>query len=301
MQVTPRRLTATLIAATAAVASFGIPAAAGSGVDKDAYTLIQDANALVGDAPMRFDLAMEIIGAPISFGDEPMMTGSAVGNDVDITLDMESMLAGTGMSPSMFGVDDLNLHMRVIGTDVYLAGGLLQLMGVVDPEFTQFAAMGDGWGFIDAAQVPDFNDIINQMSGGGSPTEALAALDAVETAEITGTADVDGETMTVVRIIVAGEQLAEITGDSNPFAQGDLSVPYDVYIDAEGYPRQMVIHLDEDTIGAADPDNSLGGLAMSMTMTMRFFDYNDPTISIEAPADAIDITADFVRMSELGV
>lgn len=300
MKLTTRTLTATLIAASAAVASFGLPAAAGSGVDKDALTLIQEANALTTDASMRFDLTMEMTGLPISLGDAPLITGSASGTDAEITMAMDALLAAGGVSADMFGLDDLDLHMRMIGSDMYVSGGLLQLMGQFDPSFTQFAELGDGWGLVDATKVSDLDAIISQMSGAANPADALAMLDGVERAEIIGTADVDGDTMTIVRITVSGETLAQVTGNANPLAQSDLSLPYDVYIDADGYPRQLVIHLDEETLAAADPSGSTGGLGMSMTMTMRFFDFNDPTIVIEAPTNAVDVTDDFVKMSTAG-
>lgn len=299
MKLTSPRVATAIVAASATIASFGLTAGASAPPDKDALTLVQDSSALVSNAPMRFDLTMEMTGVPISFGDGPLMTGAAVGTSADITIDMDAIFSASGLDASQFGVDDLSMNMRVIdGTEVYVSGGMFALMGQLDSSFSQFAALGDGWGRVDATQVPDFEAVIAEFSGAGSPTEALTVLDAVESAEIIGTETVDGETMTVVRISVGGEELEKITGSSNPFAGADVTVPYDVYIDEAGYPRQMVIMLDDETLSVADEENAFGDLAISMTMTMRFFDYNDETIVIEAPADAIDVTADFVKMSQ---
>jgi len=295
--ITPRTATA-FLAATTVVASFGLTAGASAPPDKDALTLVQDASTSVAGASMRFDVAMDLTGAPISFGDGPLMTGAAAGTSVEMSIDLGAIFEAGGIDPTMFGIDDASMQLRVLdGTDVYVRGGLFALVGQLDPSFTQFAALGDGWGHVDANQVPDFDQLISEMSGAGNPTEALTVLDAVQSAEIVGTEDIDGETMTVVRITVSGAELEKITGPDNPFAGADITVPYDLYIDAAGYPRQMVINLDSETLSAADEENAFDGMAISMTMTMRFFDYHDESIVIEAPADAIDVTADFITMS----
>ena len=85
----------------------------------------------------------------------------------------------------MFGLDDLDLHMRMIGSDMYVSGGLLQLMGQFDPSFTQFAGRRRlGARRRDEGFRPDA--IISQMSGAANPADALAMLDGVELPKSSG-------------------------------------------------------------------------------------------------------------------
>ena len=70
-----------------------------------------------------------------------------------------------------------------------------------------------------------------------------------------------------------------MTGNTNLLAQSDLSLPYDVYIDADGYPP--VGDAPRRDLAAADPSGSRRPRHV-VTMTMRF-DSQRPTIVIEAP------------------
>lgn len=306
------RLAAGTLAATATFAAFGAAASAsvppdGSSATDDALDLVVNGQALSEGAPVRFDMTVELIGLPFDFGDGPLATGSTDGTNTEIGMDLNAIFESVpGGLPDEFKDADLTLNMLVVDGELFVSGGMFALIGELDPEFDQFAELGDGWGVVRNDGSAEVDAIFSELTGAGAnPTDVADLLDFAAGAEITGTTEIDGEEMTVVTVEVPASSLADVTEDNGTLADaGETPVPIEVAYDAAGFPRQVTISLTNEvleTAAAADGTDldSLGvGLDTEMNLTLSFYDYNDESIVFEAPADAIDVTDDFIAMTE---
>lgn len=298
---------AAVVAATATVAAFGSAASAttppGSDVDSEAMSIIANSAVVTQGAPVRFELGIEFIGLPFDFGDEPFMTGQFDGVDTEVGIDMTPIFDSIpGGLPPEFDDAELTLDMRFVdGTDIFLKGGLLDLLADLDPRFEQFGELGDGWGSVEESEIPEIDELLGELGGaGGNPIDLLALLEDANSAEVSGTETIEGEELTKVVIMVPADALEDVSSDDDVFADLDgIELPIEVYFDAEGYPRQMVISLTDEALQAAaeaddlDLDDLTGGLETQMTMTVSYSDFNDPSIAIDAPTDAVDVTDAF--------
>jgi hypothetical protein len=218
-----------------------------------------------------------------------------------------------------------------------------------DREIKELVAGTDGWMVVDFTQVTALTpDGLARAMSAGQGEDPIAIVDMVAvagSAEEIGTQEIrEDPTMGIAAEAEVGDLMraegvdhdeyrAEVTEvppdvlDAMPDevregieratafegvwfdAMAAMTVPIEVWIDAEGYARRVGYTLDiggaleaaveaaVDTIADLDDEDiaELDALVtqtadLAMTVTMDFFDFGDPTIDIRPPADAADVT-----------
>jgi hypothetical protein len=215
----------------------------------------------------------------------------------------------------------------------------------LDRKIKELVAATDGWMAVDFTQVTVLTpaDLTRAMSAGqGEDPIAMADMVAVAaSAEEIGTQEIHDEATVGIAADVAMSDLMQAEGrdrdeyrkqttevppdivDAMPDdareeieraaafrgvwfdAMVAMTVPIEVWIDAEGYARRVGYTVDigdalaraADTAADLDDEDiaELEELAaetgdLAMTVTMDFFDFGDPTIDVQPPANAADVT-----------
>jgi hypothetical protein len=276
--------------------------------------------------PYRMDLAMSFAGSD----SVPMATAMVDGDRSQMSLDMAEMLTviSQGMGsvggavPEFEGVD-MTMEMITLPDTLYLRApmfaALSDIGGGADAGVPPaLVDLGDGWGSIDVAALGDAlpADVQNAITGGQAfdPTVYLELVSDAEGVEELGTRDIDGERVTGLSAEVSFGDLLEAAG-TDPSAFGELgpneatddlydqmtgmTTPVEVWVDEAGFVRQIAYTLDmSELLDALGEGSSPLGGDMSFGYTMDLYDYGDESISIEAPADATDITESFASLVE---
>lgn len=272
--------------------------------------------------PNRFEMFIDLSGIPgaPSFGtDTPFATGSVDGTSSHVLIDASSILGGgAGMPPQLADLDP-TMETITIGNDVYLRAPFLatlgDLLGGPTGPLGPFVALGDGWGYVDFAALQGDPADVGLVLGNSSasPTALYEVVTTSSQLEPLGTETIHGVEATGVRATVDFEAMleaqkidvAELPGGGEGLA--DATFPLEVWLGADGYIRRLSFTFDADTLTAAAEATGqsvpTADLAMApgfgATMTIESFDFDADDIAIEAPADHVDITADFGELLEL--
>jgi hypothetical protein len=253
------------------------------------------------------------------------------GDRSQMSLDMAEMLTvisqgmgpvGGALPPEFEGID-MTMEMISLPDTLYLRApmfaALSDIGGGADAGVPPaLVDLGDGWGSIDVAALGDAlpADVQNAITGGQAfdPTVYLELVSGAEGVEELGTRDIDGEQVTGLSAEVSFGDLLEAAG-TDPSAFGELgpneatddlydqmtrmTTPVEVWVDEAGFVRQIAYTLDmSELLDALGESSSALGGDMSFGYTMDLYDYGDESISIEAPADATDITESFASLVE---
>ncbi|HWC70206.1 MAG TPA: hypothetical protein VG993_03490 [Actinomycetota bacterium] len=179
--------------------------------------------------------------------------------------------------------DGLEMEMIMDGSMLYLRMPQMQGLGSLPTE----------WVSMDASKsVPGFDDLTGLGAGQNDPSNAFGYLQGAEEAEDLGTETIDGVETThyEVTVDVAGS-IAEVPPELRDEMRsvvrrfreqfGTTSMPFEVWVDADGLPRRMVYRVEAD--GPAGP--------FSMEMTMDITEYgNEFELEIPSPGDVTDVT-----------
>ncbi len=263
-------------------------------VDTPSLATFQSLAAQVEATSSRFEMVMSMESG---FGSMNVpMSGAVDGDRMSMAIDM-SQISVPGI-----GADDAamlaaaQIEMIVVPPFMYMnLGGL------------DAGMFGGDWIAIDLTQSAGADELLDGLGGmGGDPFGSMQLLERADSFEEIGTDTVRGVETTHYRLIVnparAWEFLDEdgraaLEGSLGEFgaAPPDIDIPYDVWLDEQGRARRlgfaMSTDLFEQMAGAradAAEFQAMGDLAM--TMTLEIFDYGDPSIVIEAPAGAVDMT-----------
>lgn len=261
-------------------------------------------------------------------GATPLMTGVQDGDRFHFRMDLQTMFesmgfGGAGLPPELSSGD---LSMEVAGDSsvFYIRSPLFaaigEFAGGADTEsmgpMDAFAELGDGWGKVDLAMLGgDLPPEIQQLLTGGQsydPDQFLQLLADVADVEELGSATIRGVQTTGVRAEVSMADLLAAQGidpdavlkqlaadDASAAADADAikgaRFPIEAWTDADGYVRRIVVVMNEENFGqvmaASEAQEDLEGFAFSMTMTVEFFDYGDESITVEFPAESVELTA----------
>ena len=213
------------------------------------------------------------------------------------TMDMVAMLEGAPGVPPEF---DGSIETITMGSTIYMSGSFFGAIPGLDAEWISFdleqAAEEAGLDGIDLDSL--------MQNQGVDPSATLDQLKALDSIEEVGTEEVRGVATThytgEVRLGDAFDELDETQRDAvaglyggDLDAAADMVVPFDVWVDEDGLVRRIVQSISGDDLAAAiesggleDADKVEGG---SITTTVEYFDIG-ADISIEAPADAVDLS-----------
>jgi hypothetical protein len=251
-------------------------------------------SAQVETTSSRYEMVMNMDS---SFGSMSVpMSGAIDGDRMAITIDLSQMsIPGIGAAEQAM-LDAARIRMIMVPPFMYM-----DLAGLDGGMF------GGGWIAIDLTQSAGADEVLNGLGGMGSdPFGSMRLLEQADSFTEIGTDTVRGVDTTHYRLIVnpatAWERLDEegraaLEGSLGEFgaAPPDVDLPYDVWLDGQGRARRLSFAmgadlLDEVTGSRADAAELQALGDFSMTMTMEIFDYGDASITIEAPADAVDMT-----------
>jgi hypothetical protein len=202
----------------------------------------------------------------------------------------------TGME--MLG-DDLSMEMIQIDSMMYLRMPMLSALGAMMGGGTE--DIGDKWIAVDmeemGASLDEFGGggvssmdpsfYLEMLEGAGAEVTPLGALDVRGTAT-TGYA-VDVSVSDAITAQADEETAAEIESQLEALGAGDvadLTIPMEIYVDANGDVRRVVIDMSFADVAAAMPDlgTEAGDIGdLSMNTTIDFFDLGSEDIVIDAP------------------
>lgn len=320
-----RRLAATGFAALALSAGAGAAVNAstppgtepvGTGTDAagssdDATKLAVGAAAQLAVQPYRFeaDFSLSGDGVPPISGTN-VLTGELLPEQgvarihVDATSIVEPLISGQQDLPPQLADLDWTMEFVVTGETLYLRGGLFELVGQLSPETAELGQLTDTWGSIDLAT----------LAGGEIPEAAAfdpaALLTVVDSSEVVGTRNVDGEELTGLRVDISLDalgQLAETAAASTgspmetlpPELEGQ-TLPVELWVTADGAPREIVVDVDSSTFAEVDPTGATGSMDdFQLQVVVRIVDLGDSSITVDEPTGAIDITDQFLDLADL--
>jgi hypothetical protein len=256
----------------------------------------------IGDGAQRISIAPS---APLVVGEA---SGSGQRSLTDLSVIFESMWAeipdaDIGQLRDLFG-GDLTIETIVSGTTMYIRAPLIGTIGGLGgPGLPAgLAELGDGWGSIDLTKVPGMGPAeIAALAGtqsGSGPDQVLAMLESLDAdvADLGTTRLGDAEVnhyRTIVDLDAVVASGAIDTGTLGaPGAELDAILDggptVDIYIDADGHVRRLTMSFAADGLP--------GGGSLAMSTTIDFSDHG-AAITIDTPADAVDLTDAFAMIT----
>jgi hypothetical protein len=269
-------------------------------VDTPSLATFQSLAAQVEATSSRFEMVMNMESG---FGSVTMpISGAVDGDRMAVAIDM-SQISVPGMSADdQAMLDAAMLEMIVVPPFMYMnLGGL------------DAGMFGGDWIAIDLTQSAGADELLDGLGGMGSdPFGSMRLLEQADSFEEIGSDTVRGVETTHYRLIVnpaaAWGRLDEdgraaLEGSLGDFgaAPPDVDLPYDVWLDEQGRARRLAFSMNtdlfEEMAGARADAAELQALGdLAMTMTMEIYDYGEPSIVIEAPAGAVDMTELFASL-----
>jgi len=265
----------------------------------DLKTVAADALARLVDEPFRFSADISVAMGGLSFDAPNFLSGEIAPPLAHLQLDLQSVqpLVG-GFVPDMPEAE-WTAEAILAESNLYVRGGLFGLIAAT--EDPAMAALVDDWGRVDLAAAA--GDDLDEMPSLDEVRMLLAMGVGVATgAEEIGTRPgSDGSELTGIRLDYDVRELSQLAGEMSDTAGDaldevddipDVTVPIEVWIDGDGAPREVIIHLDAETLAkvmeASGEDVGVG--AIDFNLTLRFDDVGDDSIAIKEPTGATDIT-----------
>jgi hypothetical protein len=279
---------------------------------------------------MTMDMSAE--GESFEMGGE-LATGEVDGERSSTTFDMAELFDDTGMTSAPLD-GDLTMEMVTDGSTLYMRAPFFATMAqaALDEGATRadlgaladLAALGDEWGRIDMSEVSPSQVA---SAAGGQSSDPRVFLDmAAQGSDVRelGTETIDGvETRGLGATITYGDMIeaqgmdsddlreqmsAGVGGDEEAFDQAiegmfGMEMPVEVWVDGDDRVRRITLDMDMGEIVAGIAEQAgedVADVGMTIAMVMDFTDYGDETIEIEIPADAVDITDEFLALQEQG-
>lgn len=272
---------------------------------------------------MSFSASAE--GESVNFeSDSPLATGVQVGDRFHFTMDLREMFTamiqqfGGEEVPSEFASMDLSMEFAGDPTVLYLRAPFLEAMGAVsgDPAAGPFGALADGWGKVDLTALGEvLPGELTKLLGGAQAFDPSTLLDMLRDSadvEELGTRAIRGgdaaglsATVSLGELLKAqgmdADALAGMAGGADvDAALASMRFPIEVWVNSEGQIARIVVAMSSESLAAAataagEDTSGFDGLGFDMTTAMDFFDYG-ASLSVELPADAVDLTEAFRSM-----
>lgn len=271
------------------------------------------------DATMSFNGESFTIGSsgPIgtmSFGDGRMAMTLAMGDLLMSTMEQALDSAGTPDGLDLERLRELSegwtMEMVVDGTTMYQRQSYLaELMSLtgrgtsLSPGSLEEALTSGGWILIDTSALGvDAGALAAQQANGAMALDQFA--DLVSSGDLAidyvGTDEVRGAPVEVFAMDTTLGELAAVGGgmNMNQFAApgADVEALLDsplgimVWLDGAGRPVRVTMQ------GSFSVPNPIGAMEMTFEQTIEYFDFDDPSITIDVPTEAVDVTEQFAAL-----
>lgn len=259
----------------------------------------------------------------MNFADMDFSGGDAFGEGLDEEFDeMASMRMEARIVPP-------SMYLRLSGLpggsapwgDSWLEANLDDL-GVDASAFTSLSGTGDPMAMVDLLQgVGSFEELGSEAVRGVATTHYQVTIDLGA-----AWASMDDEARESASSLFGSTGVSGL-GEFDPTALEGIEIPFELWLDSDNLPRRVRYAMDGDTMlsmamaaeDALDFDGSESGefgetfdaemiegmfaemfAGFEMSMVMEIFDYGDPSISIEAPADTVDLFGQLKSLSGFG-
>jgi hypothetical protein len=204
--------------------------------------------------------------------------------------------------------DDVDLSIETAGDSSTLYVRLPEVLraGVLIVPFGDLADdLGGGWGRVDLdelADLPPEQHATTSAIGMHDPRLFVDVVTKSNDVEELGEAEIRGVPVRGLAAEVPYAELLAAQGTAGRTEMNDITVPVEVWVDREGLVRRVGFGFRTDDI--ADAFGSDGtvvtgpSFAVDVDVTIDLFDHGDESISVELPADAIDVTGAFRELLE---
>lgn len=261
----------------------------------------------------RFEQVVDFASPMAGASGVPLVSGEVDGDLTHVRMDLsalfESMMSmaeslDEEVPPGLLG-GDLSIESIVDGTVVYLRAPMLGTIAAMDPnaDLGPFSAVGEGWARFDVGAFDDLvpADVAGSLTGTDTADPA-ALVDLVRSAdevEDLGRSERRGDEVAGLRseltlrdlLVAQGADTSMMLSD----AFTDVVVPIEVWIDADGYVREVSVDVDVAAVASSmGPDVATEGF--NLTTTVELYDHGDPSIDVTPPADAVDLTGELTRL-----
>lgn len=255
------------------------------------------------------DFALPMAGA----SGVPLVSGEVDGDRAHVRLDLAAMFRSMASSAAPLGEElppdllsgDLTMETIVDGTVVYLRAPMLSTIAAIDPaaDLGPFAAIGEGWARFDGSAFDDLvpGDVAGALTGTetADPAALVDLVRGADEVEDLGRSERRGDEVAGLRaeltlrdlLVAQGADTSKMLSD----AFTDVVVPIEVWIDADGYVREVSVDVDVAAVASSmGPDVAMEGF--HLTTTVELFDHGDPSIDVTPPVDAVDLTGELSRL-----
>lgn len=306
---------------------------------------LKDASQRSSGEPFRIGMSMALHaqgGGDEIDAEAQMMSGEQDGSRFEWQMDMSEWLdempnGQSGLPPGL----DMAIDVAGDTETFYIRAPMYaQLVEAAPPgqdlgPVAELAVLGDGWGRVDLQSLGDLSLTDVQTSagapGGADPRVLLDLVADADNVEELGSDAIDGDQVNGLGADLSLGEVLEAQGvQVDEFVQQmganlgglegvpaeeveavmqsvvDADIPFEVWIDGEGYVRRVSMEMDMFEIFSelADRFNDRGIESFTMDQTMDYTDYGDEGIEIELPPsgaeDAVDATEAYRRMLETG-
>lgn len=247
--------------------------------------LQQAADATASMDTMSMTMDLEMTGMPL-IGNVSMAVEGSIDNEAELAymkMDMSEMYDAMGS----LGSEDLPadagiMEMIIDGDTTYVKSSLFDMM--------PGAESGKPWHVAPSDEVSD-SETFGQ--GSNDPREFLEFLrnSGSEVTDV-GTEEIRGVQTTHLQTVLTPENLYDSASEDEQAdmessledlgAQGIDEIPVDVWVDADGMVRKMVMTMD---LSEATTDDGLSMEGVGMTMSYEMFDFGEP-VDITVPDES---------------
>lgn len=247
---------------------------------------------------------------------EPLSVGAISGNrtwlftDIGPIFDAIFDAAGGGSVTDLLG-DDLSMEAITEGTSMYLRAPLFASMAELGalPGADDLVALGDGWGRVDLAAAGLSPEEIAGLTGaqtGASAEDLLALLGAVggDVSDL-GATEVRGVPTTRYRaeislgaVLEAQSMSADEIGALSAAGIDNVTIPFDIDVDADGRIRRMEVVIDTSFISDLVGESAPAGTEARISTIVELYDFG-AAIDIVDPTTlgATDVTSSFLALA----
>lgn len=247
---------------------------------------------------------------------EPLSVGAISGNRTWLSTDIGPIFdaifdaAGSGSVTDLLG-DDLSMEVITEGTSMYLRAPLFASMAELGalPGADDLVALGDAWGFVDLSATGLTAEELAGLTGaqtGASAEDLLALLGAVG-GDVTdlGATEVRGVPTTRYRAEISlGAVLEAQSMSAGEIAAlsatgiGNVTIPFDIDVDADGRVRRMEVVIDTSFIADLVGEPVPAGTEARISTIVELYDFG-AAIDIVDPTTlgATDVTSSFLALA----
>lgn len=247
---------------------------------------------------------------------EPLTIGAIAGGrtwlstDIGPIFDAIFAAAGSGSVTDLLG-DDLSMEAITEGTSLYLRAPLFASMAELGalPGADDLVALGDGWGYVDLTATGLTATELAGLTGaqtGASAEDLLVLLGAVA-GDVTdlGPSEVRGVPTTRFRaeiglgaVLEAQSMSASDLAALSATGIGDVTIPFDIDVDADGRVRRMEVVIDASFIADLAGEPVPAGTEARISTIVELYDFGaDIDIVDPSTLGATDVTSSFLALA----